>query len=119
MKLFFGSILALACLAGGNANATETWSPSLGIKLLFPQLKRENPTHVHSEKILVALVDMSWLPPLCTNRGHFYIEKTDTQAYSLLLAAMFAKSNVQVSVTDQDIAGGACRATMIASPTWN
>lgn len=119
MKSFFGGVLVIFGLICNSANATETWSPSLGIKLLFPQAKRENPTHVHSEKIMASLVDMSWLPSACTNRTHFYIEKTDTQVYSLLLAAMFAKSNVQVAVTDQEIVGGVCRATMIASPTWN
>lgn len=67
----------------------------------------------------IGCTDMSWLPQACTNRGHVYIEKSDTTAYSLLLAAMFAKSTVQVAVTDQQPAGGVCRITMTASPTWN
>lgn len=99
--------------------AAENWSPVLNVKLIFPQAKREDPNHPHSEKILVALSDMAWLPPACTNRGYFYIEKTDTQVYSLILAAMAGKSTIQVSVTDQQIAAGICRATMVGSPTWN
>jgi hypothetical protein len=89
------------------------------MKLIFPQTKREDPNHPHSEKTLIALSDMAWLPQACTNRGHVYIEKSDAAAYSLLLAAMFAKSTVQVAVTDQQPAGGICRVTMAASPTWN
>ncbi len=99
--------------------AAEIWSPVLNVKLIFPQAKREDPSHPHSEKILVSLSDMGWLPSACTNRGYFYLEKTDTHVYSLLLAAMTGKTTVQVSVTDQQIAAGICRATMVGSPTWN
>ena len=113
--LFF---VFMTCLSAA-ASATEKWSPVLSIRLIFPQAKREDPNHPHSEKIFVALSDMSWLPAACTERNYFYIEKTDTQVYSLLMAAMFAKATVQIAVTDKELAAGVCRATMLGSPSWN
>ena len=119
MKSILAVTTMFLVLVSSSSYANETWSPVLSVKLIFPQTKREDPNHPHSEKTLIALSDMAWLPQACTNRGHVYIEKSDTAAYSLLLGAMFAKSTVQLAVTDQQPAGGVCRVTMAASPTWN
>lgn len=101
------------------ANATEVWSPKSEVRILFPQAQREDPNHPHSDKILVSLENMTWLPAACVDRKYFYIGKDDTHLYSLLMSAMFANKTVQVSVTDKQIVGGACRGTMIGSPAWN
>lgn len=111
--------LIFSTLLASSSFAAEQWSPVLNVKLLFPQAKRENPNHVHSEKIMIALADMSWLPLTCTDRNYVYIEKTDSHIYSLLMAAMMSKATVQLSVTDLQPVGGVCRVTMAASPTWN
>jgi hypothetical protein len=119
MKFILSATTMFLVLVSSSSYANETWSPVLSVKLIFPQTKREDPNHPHSEKTLISLSDMAWLPQACTNRGYAYIEKADATAYSLLLAAMLAKSTVQIAVTDQLPAAGVCRVTMTASPTWN
>ncbi|MGF1718294.1 hypothetical protein L4D08_25915 [Photobacterium chitinilyticum] len=114
----FSVFVILGCFLT-SVSAAEIWSPASEIKIIFPQAQREDPNHPHSEKILVSLKNMAWLPSSCIDRNYFYIGKEDNHLYSLLMSAMFAKQTVQVSVTDTQIVGGACRATMIGSPTWN
>ena len=103
---------------GLQVSAQESWSPALKVKLLFPQAVRENVQHPHSGKTLVALSDMTWLPSACTNKNYFFIESTDNHLYSLLLSSYTSGSTIQAAVSDQRVAGGVCRATMLASPAW-
>ena len=113
------ALIMLCAYISLPSTAAETWSTIETVKLIFPQAKRENVNHVHSEKILAALDNMDWLPSECTNRGYFYFEKTDTHFLSILLSAQATGSTVQIAVTNTDIANGICRATMLASPRWN
>ncbi len=106
-------------MVSSSSWAAEIWSPVLNVKLLFPQAKREDPAHVHSEKILIALSDMSWLPAQCADRNYVYIEKLDGHIYSLLMSAMVSKATVQLFVSNHQPIGGVCRVVGAGSPSWS
>jgi hypothetical protein len=121
MRFSIRLLMGLLCwvVTANPSVAAESWSPVLNVKLLFAQAKREDPNHIHSEKISISLSDMSWLPAACTDRNYVYIEKTDTHLYSLLMAAMVSKTTVQLAVTNLQPLAGVCRVTMVGSPSWN
>jgi hypothetical protein len=121
MKFSIKLLMVLLCwiVTVNFSVAAESWSPVLNVKLLFVQAKREDPNHIHSEKISISLTDMTWLPVACTDRNYVYIEKTDTHLYSLLMAAMISKTTVQLAVSNLQPLAGVCRVTMVGSPSWS
>ena len=113
MKSNFLKVLVVGLIITSMpTSAAEVWSTVEKVKTIFPQAKRESSTHPHSDKILISLENMNWLPSKCTNRNYFYFEKSDSHFLSLFLSAQTTEKTVQVAVTDNQVTNGICRATM-------
>jgi len=116
IKLLLASIITLFVTVDVQAIERWTSSPSK-VDVIFPQGKRENPNHAHSEKILLSLENMSGIPAGCRS-DYVYLNKDDTHLYSLILAAHMSQKNIRIAATDQGKLTDICRVVMVASPNY-